>query len=347
MNGTALAWLPRWRQWLPLCSVGLALAIGPCWSAAQTPAGGATVRPPDAAQWLQRIQVAASSRSYQGTIVVSGGGVVSSARVVHIADGQQRYERIEALDGKARLQFRHNDQLLTLWPATKVAVAEQRDPVVDFPALPGSAAQRAVDNYELRTLGNERIAGHQATVVQVKPRDAWRYAQRWWVERDSGLLLRSDLLGANGEVLDSSTFSDIDLAPKASPELVLGPMRRLDGWRLIRQSAVRVHLDNEGWQVVGGVAGFQLVSCSKRVLDAAAVDGGLPEVLQAVFSDGLTHVSVFVERYDARRHKSAVRTTLGATQTLTGQRGDWWMTVIGEVPMATAQQFAAAVVRKP
>jgi len=69
-------------------------------------------------------------------------------------------------------------------------------------------------------------------------------------------------------------------------------------------------------------------------------------VLQSVFSDGLTHVSVFIEPYDAKRHRQPMRTSQGATHTLMSRHGDWWVTVMGEVPLATAQQFEAALERK-
>ena len=69
-------------------------------------------------------------------------------------------------------------------------------------------------------------------------------------------------------------------------------------------------------------------------------------VLQSVFSDGLTHVSVFVERFDAQRHKP-MRTVLGATNTLMNRHGDWWITIVGDVPMATIQQFETMLQRRP
>ena len=67
-------------------------------------------------------------------------------------------------------------------------------------------------------------------------------------------------------------------------------------------------------------------------------------MLQAIFSDGLTYVSVFIEPYRPRSATSArCCTQLGATQTLMRRHGDWWVTVVGDVPPATLQQFAPAL----
>jgi sigma-E factor negative regulatory protein RseB len=69
------------------------------------------------------------------------------------------------------------------------------------------------------------------------------------------------------------------------------------------------------------------------------------QVLMAVFSDGLTHVSVFVEPYDAQRHKP-LATSLGATHTVMTRSGDWWITAMGDVPMATVQLFSSTLERR-
>ncbi len=307
----------------------------------------------DGNHWLTRIQQAAANTSYQGTLVFSAGGVVSSSRVTHICDGRQRFERIEVLDGRARVQYRHNEQTLTVWPASKLARVEQRDPVAEFPALPASQ-QRALEHYEMSLLPRDRIAGREADVLMLKPRDKLRFAQRLWADRDTGLLLRNDLLGPGGETLESSVFSDVQLAGKWSAETVLGPMKRLEGLRVQRPQAERAQLDTEGWTLARPVAGFSLVACNKRSMDTAAdadtPAGGSPtgpvQVLQSVFSDGLAHVSVFIEPFDAARHKQPMGTSLGATHTMTHRQGDWWLTVVGEVPMATVQLFEAMFERK-
>lgn len=306
--------------------------------------GGATAA--DSSVWLTRIQHAAANRSYQGTLMFSAGGVVSSSRVLHICDGRQRYERIEALDGRARLQYRHNDQLLTLWPASKMARLEQRDPVAEFPALPAAAPQRAVNNYDMQPAGKDRVAGHEVDVLVLKPRDKHRFAQRLWSDRETGLLLRNDVLGPAGEVLESSAFTDVVIGGKPAAESVLGPMRRLDGYRVLRPQAERTQIDAEGWALQRSVPGFALVSCTRRPLDAASDSDAPVQVLQSVFSDGLAQVSVFIEPYDMQRHKTPMGTSLGATHTLANRHGDWWFTVVGEVPMATVQQFEALFERK-
>lgn len=334
-----------WRRLGWCVGLGLGWLCAPGLVSADEADVAASVPVAEAQQWLWRSQEAAANSNYQGTLMFSAGGVVSSARVLHVCDGRQRYERVEQLDGQARLRYRHNDQLTTLWPGSKLARVEQRDAVADFPSLP-LVGNRALENYELRWIGKDRVAGHEAMVAMLKPRDKLRFAQRLWAERGSGLLLRNDLIGPAGEVLESAAFTDVQIGGRTAAETILKPMKRLDGYRVVRPQALHAELDAEGWVLTRPVPGFQLISCTKRPLDADG-DGGPPvQVLQSVFSDGLAHVSVFVEPYDAQRHKQPMGTSLGATHTLMNRRGDWWVTVVGEVPMATVKQFEAMFERK-
>lgn len=326
------------RRALVRLGVGAALLPYAALAAAQTAA--------DPVQWLARMRHAATNRTYQGTMAFSAGGHVSSSRVVHICDGRERYERIEVLDGPKRQQFRHNGSMLTLLPQTKVAVVEQLEARADFPALP-ETSQRAIESYEIRSIGTDRVAGHDAEVLLLKPRDALRYGQRLWAERESGLLLRTEVLGPRGEVLESSAFTDLSIGGRVAPDTVLKPMKKkLDGFRVVKPQAEPTHLDAEGWTLKGNVPGFHLVSCVKRPLDAASESAAEQQVLQSVFSDGLTHVSVFIERFDPQRHKP-MRTMLGATNSLMNRHGDWWVTIVGDVPMATVQQFESMLQRRP
>ncbi len=299
----------------------------------------------DVSSWLTRMQQAAEQRSYLGTLAIASGGVVSSSRVSHHVDGRQRYERVEMLDGaQPKERVRHNDIVYTLWPRDRLAVHERLDAVAGFPSLPTSA-QRAHESYELRHQGRARVAGREVDVLLLSPRDPLRFAQRLWADRESGLLLRADVLASGGEVLESAAFSDVAIdSPKAARAQV-NPRKKLDGYRVVQPPTRHVALDSQGWMLTRPVPGFELISCVQRSLEGTVSANG-PMVLQSVFSDGLTHVSVFIEPYDENRHVP-VSTSSGAAHVSMARRGQWWLTIVGEVPMQTIAQFEAMLQRKP
>jgi sigma-E factor negative regulatory protein RseB len=333
---------------LALAGAFCAFSVMATSASAQASAAGADAQAHDVRAWLLRIHEAASHRNFQGTFVVSGGGAVSSARIAHFCEGPNQFERSEALDGQARHVYRHNDVVTTLWPASRTAMVEQRDLLAQFPALLQAGDDRIAEFYDVRPQGTGRIAGRDANVLVVQPRDAYRYGYRLWADQASGLLLRADVLGEHHEVLESSAFSDVAIGVRPQPESVLQPMKRLEGYRVVRPVLTPTKLDAEGWAMRQSVPGFRQVSCVKRPMEPAADDSrpaSGPQVLQAIFSDGLTYVSLFIEAFDPQRHTRPMLASVGPTQTLMQQQGDWWVTVVGDVPPATLRMFAKGLER--
>ena len=313
-------------------------------------AAGAALDAPQMYNWLARIHDAARQRNFIGTLVVSSAGqAVSSARIAHFCEGGNQYERVESLDGAARHMFRANELVHTFWPRSHVALVEQRAAVSSFPALLQGGDDRIAEFYELRLAGLDRVAGHDASVLTLSPRDARRYGYRLWAEKGSGLLLRADVLGERGELLETSAFSDVTIGVKPQPESVTLPMKRLDGFRILRSVMVPAKLEAEGWTLRETVPGFRQVSCVKRPLDPnLATDAGAaaPQALQAIYSDGLTYVSVFIEPQRDDRPVREAQSVHGATRMLRSRRGDHWITVVGDVPQATLSAFANGFERK-
>ncbi len=318
---------------------------------AAEPAGRDVLPEATVRAWLMRIHQAASRNNFLGTFIVSGGGAVASARIAHFCDGRNQFERIESLDGPVRQVFRHNDIVHTLWPASRTARIEQRDLLTSFPALLTAGDDRIQDVYDIQAQGAERIAGREADVLWVRPRDSHRFGYRLWADKASGLLLRSDVLGEKLEVLETAAFSDVAIGIRPRVDSVLQPMHSLEGYRVARPLMTPTTLGSEGWAMQRTPPGFRLVSCVRRPMqdpDSAELSkraSADPQVLQSIFSDGLTHVSLFIEPYDPARHVRPLATSVGATQTLMLRQGTWWITLVGDVPAATLQVFASGLER--
>jgi len=329
--------------WMALAVALLAAsAASPSWAGSDA----APMPVAEARAWLLRMHQAARAKSYQGTLVVNASGQMISSRVAHFGADNQSYERVEMQDGQARVLLRHNDEVVTLWPQAKRARVEQRDAVALFPSVLTGSEEGLLERYDMLAEGASRVAGHDASVFLLRPRDAWRFAQRLWAEAGSALLLRADVLGADGRVIETAAFTDVAIGIKAQPESVLGPMKKLDGYKVVRAAPQRTSLDAEGWRLVPPVAGFRQVSCVRRSFERVNEEqpAGAPvEVLQAIFSDGLTHVSVFIEPARAEGRPTG-HAAFGATHTLMlPHGGGHWLTVMGDVPLATLKQFAQAL----
>ena len=160
----------RWVPVLALVSCFLPVAVAAAEPAVLTAA--------EAKAWLSRMRAAASGGNYQGTMVFSVGGTMSSSRVGHYTVGDQTYEQLEALDGRQQRILRHNDAVHTLWPQSRLAVIEKRETRGAWSTTPQEVDPQALDHYEFRREADARIAGREAAVFLLEPRDVLRYAQR-------------------------------------------------------------------------------------------------------------------------------------------------------------------------
>lgn len=296
-------------------------------------------------EWLVRMHEAARRRAYTGTFVVSVGNSMSSARIWHVCDGDLQMERVEALTGPPRSTFRRNEQILTLFPESRLAVVEQRESFGDFPNLLRSGGTALDQLYGIRFAGSERVAGFEADVVQLRPSDALRFAYQIWTEKKTGMVLKLQTIDARGRVLEQAAFSELQLDAPVSMAKLAQMMGNTEGYQVERTDLVKTNAADQGWTMRSAVPGFQPVSCYLRPA-AAPADARPDSTLQCIFSDGLATVSLFIETFDPRRHGQPSAQALGATHTLSRRIGDWWLTAVGEVPPYTLAAFGQALQRK-
>ncbi|HEX2547846.1 MAG TPA: MucB/RseB C-terminal domain-containing protein [Ramlibacter sp.] len=289
-------------------------------------------------EWLTRMHDASRQRSYIGTFVVSSSnGAMSSARIWHACDGQRQVDRIESLSGEKRSTFRKDDEVLTFLPETRTVRSERRETLGLFPELlnPGDGA--IPDFYTARRVGSDRVAGFEADIVQVLPKDGLRFGYRIWSEKKSGLVVKLQTVDEGGKVLEQAAFSELQLDAPVRMDRLAQQMAVPEGWRVEKPEAVKTTAAAEGWGLKGPVSGFKPMSCYKRPNEGA---------VQWIFSDGLASVSVFIEQFDGKRHQQEGVFAAGATHTLTRRLQDWWITAVGEVPPQTLRAFALGLERR-
>ena len=328
-----------WRRlaavWLGLAAA--VLVVMPVQAAGET----ATAAPQGIQAWLERLHEASRNRAYSGTFVVSADGEMAASRIWHICNGTQQLERIDSLTGLQRTTVRRNDEVLTLLPDAQLALRETRDALRLFPDFLRRPGQQIASYYQARNGGVDRVAGHEASLVEFVPRDDWRFAYRVWSEKQSGLVIKLQTLDARGEVLEQVAFTELQLdAPlrMASLERLMTPPK---GYRVKEPVVRKTTPEAEGWRLRTEVPGFQSVSCQVQVPASA----GMPAMMQWVFSDGMASVSLFVETFDPQRHTKEKAVASGATHSLTRRLDGHWVTALGEVPPKTLQALVSALER--
>ncbi|MBC7405091.1 MAG: MucB/RseB C-terminal domain-containing protein [Cytophaga sp.] len=291
------------------------------------------------ADWLMRMHAASKKRAYIGTYVVSSGGTLSSAKIWHVCEDQQQIERVETLTGARKSIFRHNDRVVTFMPDQKVVRTEMRQSSSLFSELPQTTDHHIADFYKIKPEGVDRVAGMDADVVALLPKDGLRFGYRVWTVQKKGIVVKLQILDTDGKVMEQSAFSELQVDAPVKMKKLVGMMGKVAGYRMEEHPVLlKTTASAEGWNMKTSVAGFQPISCYKRPANGTTSLSSR-ESLQCIFSDGLASVSVFIENYVRLQHDNGLSISMGATNTATRQVANHWVTVVGEVPPSTLQLF--------
>jgi len=330
-----MQWLvaPGWRR---VCTALVMVAFA-CLAQGQErssnpAADGADSR--TAEQWLQVVQQAARRLDYSGTMVYQQGTEVRMSRIVHVFDGKVSHERLQPMDGRPREFIRNADEVKCLIPEARRVVIERKARAESFPGLAGAAASELLQNYSVKVVGRERVGGFDCQVLEIRPRQGDRYGYRLWVDRATGLLLRSQTLNERGDVLEQMAFADVRIGGVDREQLK--PSWTTDGWKVDEAAHRPVDLKEQGWRLAPP-SGFKALYTVRRPMASGPV-------LQAVYSDGLASLSVFIEPASASGASEALPAR-GPINAYARRVGDAMVTVVGEVPADTARSVALAAER--
>ncbi len=286
-------------------------------------------------QLIEAIQDAAQHRAFSGTIIYHRGDEVHASRVVQAFDGSQMRERVLTLDGQQREFIRRGDEVQCLYPKLHRIVVEHSGPLA-FPAI---AAQHPADifqSYELHRTGKERVAGTPCNLIDLTPRDHLRYGYRLCMDPTTGLLLKAQTV--NGRtVLEEVSFTDVKVGEPIDPSQ-LKPSWRTDGWKIDRPATQPAQMHDPGWSV-SAPSGFRRLTELVRSLMGAG-DNAPRSALQSVYSDGLATVSVFIEPGAPTLEDMEMFQRRGPVTAVSRSVEGARVTVVGDVPPATAQSFA-------
>lgn len=289
------------------------------------PASAEVLGKAEASVWLQRMADASRRLAYEGVFVVQSGGKMQTLSISNRPSGAFKESRLAALDGLRREVRCSQAGSLSLVSEGGQVRMERRLNSRHFPELLPVDAARLADWYGVRLGEFARVAGLDCRQVELTPRDGYRWGYILCAEKETGLPLKAVMVNETGLPLMQYSFAEIRLgsAPRANqgalPELPKSA-----------RPIVEEHINVK-----------QLPPGFKRV---TAVQRKLPnrpnEVEHWVFSDGLTHISLFLEH--GARPVETVRgqSKQGKINMLTRQVGPMRATILGEAPWAAVEAIA-------
>ncbi len=292
-----------------------------------------------ARQWLDAMSEALRNLDYDGSFVYLHDGKLEAMRIIHRLDGGGEKERLVSLTGSAREVIRDNQSVTCILPDSKSVMVGRSRPRQPFPVV-----LRDLDTlekyYRFESIGDDRMAGVMTQVVAIMPRDAYRYGYRFWIAKDSKMLLKSDLTGVDGTPIEQVMFTQMGVGKEVTDAAMpASPGEAGHAWH---------HQDIGGdastgpgqprWVVRRLPDGFSLTHYQRKQMQPG---GGGTEHL--VYSDGLATVSVYVEMASADKDALTGLSSMGAMNTYGAVVGGHQVVVVGEVPEVTVEMMARSI----
>ncbi len=325
-----------WRSATPdLLRWGKALAFMMLLCVSNLYAAVAIISSPHAQRQLERARDSARALDYKGIVIYLQGPESHTSRITHTADAGGGMMRVQPLEGEPREFVQRGSQLIWYLPRQRRVIHDQLTGTQSFPALSFSSVSELLAHYRIRELSQDRVAGRHADLLQLEPLDGLRYGYRLWFDSATGLLLRVQSISESGQVVAQTGFSQLAVwAPSGKRFRWHEP--ELRGWKTER--VVTGKADVAGWS-------FRLPEGFSQVVALRRITGKLPgyaaesrEVSQIVCSDGIAGISIFIEPWSEARSAQPVQR--GPVNMLGKRVGRFWLTIVGETPMAALRVVA-------
>ena len=293
-------------------------------------------------EMLDRMSHSFRELNYRGTFSYQQGGNTESFRLVHAVIGGEEYERLEYLDGEKRQIVRRGHDLKCVHPGHQLVRFYQHGKGFQMTTEKGGSIS---DYYQIEQLDSGRVAGRSVINLSISPKDTHRFGYRLSLDEESGLLLRTELIGPQDKVLERFQFVEITIGGQIDrsefPDTTDGSSHDADHVApTVGQDNSSVTRSRSAWRVKWLPAGFTSTIAN---MDAVTDD-------MATFTDGLTVFSVFIEdKLDQQTIAKGIEGSAqrGATTAysrallLAGQPHR--VTVVGEIPSLTAQKIAQSI----
>nr|BFE90721.1 hypothetical protein GCM10020185_12570 [Pseudomonas brassicacearum subsp. brassicacearum] len=180
------------------------------------------------------------------------------------------------------------------------------------------------------------MAGRQAVIVALTPKDQHRYGFELHLDKETGLPLKSLLLNDKGQLLERFQFTRLNVAAPTD-----GDLQASAECKAVAQDPAKVVAVKAAWHSDWLPPGFELSSSVVRKDPDTQV-----QVNSLMYDDGLARFSVFLEPLNGA-NATDTRTQLGPTaavsRRLTTPQGEMMVTVVGEIPIGTAERIALSM----
>ncbi|MDX6020382.1 sigma-E factor regulatory protein RseB [Scandinavium sp. V105_16] len=281
---------------------------------------------------LQQMNLASQSLNYELSFVSINKQGVESLRYRHARLNNQALAQLLQMDGPRREVVQRGNEISYFEPGLDPFTLNGDYIVDSLPSLVYTDFKRLAPYYDFISVGRTRIADRLCEVIRVVARDGTRYSYIAWLDSETKLPMRVDLLDRDGETLEQFRVVAFNVSEQVSSNMQtlstasLPPLLSVPGGDKV----------NFNWLPSWLPQGFVEVAGSRRSLPTIDTP-----VESRLYSDGLFSFSVNVNHATANSSEQVLRT--GRRTVSTSVRDNAEITVVGELPPPTAKRVADSI----
>jgi len=278
---------------------------------------------------LQQMNVASQSLNYELSFVSINKQGVESLRYRHVRLNDQPLAQLLQMVGPRREVVQRGNEISYFEPGLEPFTLNGNFIVDSLPSLVYTDFKRLSPYYDFISVGRTRIADRLCEVIRVVARDGTRYSYIVWMDEETRLPMRVDLLDRDGETLEQfrviavTVNGQVTNSMQTLAKASLPPLLSLPAGDKVAFN----------WEPAWLPQGFSEVSSSRRQLPTMDMP-----VESRLYSDGLFSFSVNVNRANQNSADQMLRT--GRRTVSTTVRDNAEITVVGELPPQTAKRIA-------
>jgi sigma-E factor negative regulatory protein RseB len=285
-------------------------------------------------------------QNYAGVLVYERGVTLSTLKLYHRFKAGKEQERWIQMDGEKGEVLRDGEAISCVLPGNKLVELGNAFGERPFSLKFEKKMMPKPEYYMMQLAGNDRVAGKETQKIALMAKDDNRYHYLLWLEWNTGMLVKYRLMNAKGQVLEGFQFTSLQL-PATITDEDLKP--KLEGALVQHKQLPMAHGDKRWpgdikWQIGWLPGGFDLLE-GKHGKEPdnphALIDGNVQ-----IYSDGLASFSLFVEkpgRWNMPEGATQIGGTVAFAHRLHNDQMDYTVTVIGDIPVETAQKIALSL----
>ncbi|MBU9848210.1 sigma-E factor regulatory protein RseB [Rahnella ecdela] len=282
---------------------------------------------------LQGMGKASQSLNYEmGFINITKQGI-DSFRYRHAVSNQSSLAQLVLMDGPRR-EIVQRGKDISYFETGLQPFTLDGDHIVDsLPSIVFSDFSLLSKYYDFIAVGRARAADRLSQVIRVVSRDGTRFSYVIWVDEQTKLPMRVDLLDRDGETLEQFRVISFD-----DGKQVIGALADLAKANLPPVLSLPASDQVKfGWQVKWLPAGVTEVASSRRSLP------NMPVTIESrLYSDGLFSFSVNISATTNGPSEQLIRQGRRTVQTEVRNGNE--ITVVGELPPSTAKRITDSIV---